>query len=131
MASKNTLKGQGLDAQFPYGGNTFFSDGRIYLEADSPYIKGLNVGITFAKMTSTFHTYLMFQPPANSSSDVRWVPVAESLWLTNFMANIPPSDSWLDYPTDQSVGPVQLGYNLVPQNSFPTWSQIVPTDDSF
>lgn len=128
--SKNTMNGEGLDYVFPYMGS-FFTDGRLDTQGDAPYIGGLNGAVTNAVMTSTFHTYLMFQPPANSTNDVRWVPLALSLWSTNFNANLAPYDSWIDYPTGQSVGPVQLGYNFVSQNSFPSWSRIVPTGGSF
>ena len=136
ITSKNTLKGEGLDDQFPYNGDTFSPDVRLDTDGDAPNISGLSSGIKNVKTTSSFRTYLMFQPPANSSNDVKWVPLAESLWTINFNASLDPYNNspysaWTDYPATQSVGQVALGYNFVAQNSFPTWSQIVPTNDSF
>jgi len=128
--SKATMNGEGLDAGFPYMG-TFFTDGRLDTQGDAPKISTLNSAVTNAVMTSSFHTYLMFMPPANSTNDTRWVPLAESLWTTNFNATLAPYDSWIDYPVGQSVGQVSLGYNLTAQNSFPSWSRIVPTGGSF
>ncbi len=130
VTSKDTMNGEGLDAGFPYMG-TFFTDGRPDTQGDAPKIGTLNSGVTNAVLTSSFHTYLMFQPPANSSNDIKWVPLAESLWTTNFNASLAPYDSWIDYPAGQSVGQVGLDYNFVPQNSFPSWSRIVPTGGSF
>jgi len=108
----------GLDGTFPYLSDTYFADSRLYSDGDSPALP-LADTFTSTALTDTFHTYLMFKPPGSN----QWVPLAESLWLTNFNAS-EPSTGWANFPATQSVGPVSLGYNFVRQNTFPSWTAV-------
>ncbi len=108
---------EGLDGKFPYYSDTYPADGRQYNDGDSPALPVSDVEKS-EQLTDTFHTYLMFMPPG---SDSRWVPLAASLWLTNFNASLPSTGHWADFPSTQTVGPVSLGYDFVPRNTFPSW----------
>ncbi len=111
---------EGLDGAFPYYSDTYSADGRQYNNGDSPALPVSDAEMS-EQLTDTFHTYLMFMPPG---PDSRWVPLAVSLWLTNFNASLPSTGHWTDFPSTQTVGPVSLGYDFVPKNTFPSWKRI-------
>jgi hypothetical protein len=125
-----TQTGAGLDAAFPYNNPSAnaaieSADGNIYYNGDSPRLGPLDSTYDSATLTDSLSTYLTFQPPANSSNDVRWVALSESTWATNFSAQ-QPAGGWSTYSSTASVGPINPSSpQFVSGNTFPKWTQIV------
>lgn len=129
--TKETTKGDGLDATFPYQNSPQDSgvesaDGNTYHNGDSPRLSNLNSTVDDVTLTDTLHTYVMFKPPGN---DVRWVPLSESHWDTDFKAYI-PAGGWSTFSPSESAGPINLDYSFVRVNKFPMWTQIVQSDQT-
>ena len=131
QTSTDTTRGEGLDASFPYmlsppDTGLESTDGYAYHEGDSPNLP-VNNNFDSATLTDTFHTWVMFKPPGN---DVRWVPLSETRWSTDFMAYI-PAGGWTTFPATETTGSMALVYDFVEVNNFPMWTQIVPNKATF
>jgi len=127
------LNGQtGLDVTYPYG--VVWSEPAQLQDNDTPglHLTGLgqsgNLTAASAMFQSSFADYLMYQPPSNGKG-VKWVPLAAFSWGTNGNANIPYTNNWGDYVTQNlsdSAGTVTPSA-VTPFNAWnthPSWTNV-------
>jgi hypothetical protein len=79
----------GLDAQFPYLGDTFAADNNAHNDGDSPNISLIAEFTKVIINPYTFSTYLLYQPTDGGSGiPPTWVPLHLLTWVMSGIATL-------------------------------------------
>ena len=119
---------EGLDQSYPYGWTAVPLGVTVpYYTRDSPRTQVTNADA--ATMQDWFTDYLMYKP----SGSAQWVTVGYFVWSLDGNAAKPQSGgaySWAYWSgTAGTVTPSGNAAPFSPSNSFPSWTQIIPTND--